>query len=92
MLLVIFLAAGCCHNGSGGQHHGFRAGRRPCGNSCYWGMSFLTPVHVGAVVSCYCDVLETGEVLCAFLREVWINAKQDGEPLKVRKANSFMSR
>jgi len=23
-------------------------------------MSFLTPVHVGAVVSCYCDVLEVG--------------------------------
>ena len=24
------------------------------------GMAFLTPVHVGAVVSCYCDVLEIG--------------------------------
>ena len=24
------------------------------------GMSFLTPVFVGGVVSCYCDVLDTG--------------------------------
>ena len=23
-------------------------------------MAFLTPVHVGAVVTCYCDVLEVG--------------------------------
>ncbi len=47
------------------------------------GMSFLTPVHVGAVVSCYCDVLETGRSSVRILVEVWINAKQDGEPLKV---------
>ena len=47
------------------------------------GMSFLTPVHVGAVVSCYCDVLETGRSSARILVEVWINAKQDGEPLKV---------
>ena len=43
------------------------------------GMSFLTPVHVGAVVSCYCDVLETGRSSVRILVEVWINAKQDGE-------------
>ena len=24
------------------------------------GMSFLTPVHVGAVVTCYCDILDIG--------------------------------
>ena len=47
------------------------------------GMSFLTPVHVGAVVSCYCDVLETGRSSVRILVEVWINAKHDGEPLKV---------
>ena len=41
------------------------------------------PVHVGAVVSCYCDVLETGRSSARILVEVWINAKQDGEPLKV---------
>ena len=46
-------------------------------------MAFLTPVHVGAVVSCYCDVLETGRSSVRILVEVWINAKQDGEPLKV---------
>ena len=47
------------------------------------GMSFLTPVHVGAVVSCYCDVLETGRSSARILVEVWINAKQDGAHLKV---------
>jgi acyl-CoA thioesterase YciA len=47
------------------------------------GMSFLTPVHVGAVVSCYCDVLERGRSSVRILVEVWINAKPDGEPLKV---------
>ena len=48
-------------------------------------MSFLTPVHVGAVVSCYCDVLETGRSSVRILVEVWINAKHDGEPLKVTR-------
>ena len=47
------------------------------------GMSFLTPVHVGAVVGCYCDVLETGRSSLRILVEVWINARQDGEPIKV---------
>ncbi len=47
------------------------------------GMAFLTPVHVGAVVSCYCDVLEIGRSSVRILVEVWINSKQDGEPLKV---------
>jgi acyl-CoA thioesterase YciA len=47
------------------------------------GMSFLTPVHVGAVVSCYCDVLETGRSSVRIMVEVWINSKHDGEPLKV---------
>ena len=42
------------------------------------GMSFLTPVHVGAVVSCYCDMLETGRSSLRILVEVWINARQDG--------------
>jgi acyl-CoA thioesterase YciA len=48
------------------------------------GMSFLTRrCMLGAVVSCYCDVLETGRSSVRILVEVWINAKQDGEPLKV---------
>ncbi len=47
------------------------------------GMAFLTPVHVGAVVSCYCDVLEIGRSSIRIIVEVWINSKQDGEPIKV---------
>lgn len=46
-------------------------------------MAFLTPVHVGAVVTCYCDVLEIGRSSVRILVEVWINSKIDGEPLKV---------
>ena len=47
------------------------------------GMAFLTPVHVGAVVSCYCDVLEVGRSSVRIVVEVWINSPHDGEPLKV---------
>lgn len=47
------------------------------------GMAFLTPVHVGAVVSCYCDVLEVGRSSVRIVVEVWINSKHDGEPIKV---------
>ncbi len=47
------------------------------------GMAFLTPVHVGAVVSCYCDVIEVGRSSIRIIVEVWINSKHDGDPLKV---------
>lgn len=47
------------------------------------GMTFLTPVHVGAVVSCYCDVLEVGRSSVRIVVEVWITSLHDGEPLKV---------
>ena len=47
------------------------------------GMAFLTPVHVGAVVSCYTDVLEVGRSSIRIIVEVWINSRHDGEPLKV---------
>ena len=47
------------------------------------GMSFLTPVHVGAVVTCYCDVLDIGRSSVRVLIEVWINSQHDGEPIKV---------
>ena len=47
------------------------------------GMTFLTPVQVGAVVSCYCDVLEVGRSSIRIMVEVWINSPHDGEPLKV---------
>ena len=47
------------------------------------GMAFLTPVHVGAVVSCYCDVLDIGRSSIRIIVEVWINSQHDGEPIKV---------
>ena len=47
------------------------------------GMAFLTPVHVGAVVGCYCDILDIGRSSVRVLIEVWINSQQDGEPIKV---------
>ena len=47
------------------------------------GMAFLTPVHVGAVVSCYTDVIEIGRSSIRITVEVWVNSKHDGEPLKV---------
>jgi acyl-CoA thioesterase YciA len=47
------------------------------------GMAFLTPVHVGAVVTCYTDILEVGRTSIRIMVEVWINSRHDGEPLKV---------
>lgn len=47
------------------------------------GMAFITPVHVGAVVSCYCDVIEIGRSSVRIMVEVWINSLHDGEPIKV---------
>jgi len=47
------------------------------------GMAFLTPVHVGAIVTCYTDVLEIGRSSIRIMVEVWINSKHDGEPIKV---------
>lgn len=47
------------------------------------GMAFITPVHVGAVVTCYCDVIEIGRSSVRIMVEVWINSPHDGEPIKV---------
>ena len=47
------------------------------------GMAFMTPVHVGAVVSCYADILEIGGSSVRIIVEVWINSRHDGEPIKV---------
>lgn len=47
------------------------------------GMLFLTPVHVGAVVSCYADVLEVGHSSMKINIEVWIKHKTTFEPTKV---------
>ena len=47
------------------------------------GMSFMAPVHVGAVVSCYTTVIETGHASVRMLVEVWINHRTDFTPIKV---------
>lgn len=47
------------------------------------GMAFLTPVHIGAVVTCYADILEIGGSSIRIIVEVWINSRHDGEPIKV---------
>jgi acyl-CoA thioesterase YciA len=47
------------------------------------GMAFITPVHVGAVVSCYCDVIDIGRSSIRIVVEVWIDSPHDGEPIKV---------
>ena len=47
------------------------------------GMVFLTPVHMGAVVSCYADILDIGRSSIRIMVEVWINSQHDGDPIKV---------
>jgi acyl-CoA thioesterase YciA len=47
------------------------------------GMAFLTPVHMGAVVTCYADILDIGRSSIRIMVEVWINSQHDGEPIKV---------
>ena len=46
-------------------------------------MAFLTPVHVGAVVSCYTDIIEIGRSSIRINVEVWIKHKKTFGPLKV---------
>ncbi len=47
------------------------------------GMVFLTPVHMGAIVTCYADILDIGRSSVRVMVEVWINSQHDGEPIKV---------
>lgn len=47
------------------------------------GMVFLTPVHMGAIVTCYVDILDIGRSSVRVMVEVWINSQHDGEPIKV---------
>ncbi len=42
-------------------------------------MSFLRPVPVGAVVSCYTEVLEVGRSSMRIRVEVWINAMTEAQ-------------
>lgn len=46
-------------------------------------MSFLHPVDVGAVVSCYCDLEKTGRTSMTIHVEVWIDAQSDVPTTKV---------
>lgn len=46
-------------------------------------MVFLTPVHVGAVVSCYTQILDIGRSSIRINVEVWIQHKSTFEPTKV---------
>ncbi len=46
-------------------------------------MVFLTPVHVGAVVSCYADILEVGRSSIKINVEVWTSHQTTYEPIKV---------
>ena len=47
------------------------------------GMVFLTPVHVGAVVSCYAEILNIGKASITVNVDVWIKHKVTREPTKV---------
>ena len=47
------------------------------------GMVFLTPVHIGAVVSCYADITEVGRSSVKVNVEVWIRHKNTQQPTKV---------
>lgn len=46
-------------------------------------MSFMVPVMVGAVVSCYCDVINTGRSSIEVNVEVWITPPDKSEIVKV---------
>lgn len=46
-------------------------------------MAFLRPVPVGAQVSCYVDVLESGRSSITTLVEVWLKVIESGELIKV---------
>jgi len=47
------------------------------------GMSFMVPVKVGSVVSCYCDVLHIGTSSIQIQVEVWMDTLTGNEQQKV---------
>lgn len=47
------------------------------------GMAFYSPVHVGAVVSCYTHILEIGRSSIRISVEVWVTEKDSFEQMKV---------
>lgn len=46
-------------------------------------MSFLRPVPIGAIVSCYCDILDVGRSSIRTLVEVWVKHYNDDAQQKV---------
>lgn len=50
-------------------------------------MAFLRPVPVGAVVSCYTSLLETGHSSMRINIEVWIETEAGIEPAKVTEGD-----
>ena len=50
-------------------------------------MSFLSAVHVGAIVSCYTTVVEVGRSSARITVEVWINHPRNFEPIKVTEGD-----
>ncbi|MFQ3201695.1 MAG: acyl-CoA thioesterase YciA [Zhongshania sp.] len=46
-------------------------------------MSFMTPVRVGAVVTCYTEIVDVGRSSIRVLVEVWITSLHQDEPAKV---------
>ncbi|MEX1664066.1 acyl-CoA thioesterase [Zhongshania arctica] len=46
-------------------------------------MAFMTPVRVGAVVTCYTEILDVGRSSIRVRVEVWITSVHQDEPAKV---------
>lgn len=46
-------------------------------------MTFLKPVHVGDVVSCYVHLVKSGRTSMTFEVEVWSDSLYGGEPYRV---------
>ena len=46
-------------------------------------MAFMTPVNVGAAVSCYTDIVDVGRSSIRVRVEVWVTNKHQYEPAKV---------
>lgn len=46
-------------------------------------MSFMVPVMVGAIVSCYCEIVKTGRSSIEVAVEVWITPPIQRSPVKV---------
>lgn len=50
-------------------------------------MVFLTPVHIGAVVTCYANILEVGRSSIKINVEVWTKHQTTYEPTKVTEGD-----